>query len=213
MSSNSAKSKLMNAARASTMILLLVAASAVGTVQAAANEPCDGVSDGSLKEAVSHAKDHISKVWVNRGPDWIAAYDTPDVKRNPFAIEKGATGSPALHGRVWARDVSCRLVNEPSGHLVKLTFTAAAFRFNEDGKRWSKPQKNGILVALELRQKDGQWAVIDRSAEFSVMLPEGVLRPPKSEELPDQAAWPDKRCPLPRRWAGAICAELEKGSK
>lgn len=193
--------------------LLLVTIASGGTVRAEATQSCDSVNDASLREAVTQANLYIAKSWMSRGPDLITAYDTPEVRRNPFATKKNASGAPASHGRIWARDIVCTMTNDPATGALKLAFTAAAFRFNEDGKRWTKPQKNGVLIALELRPKDGQWSISDRSAEFSVLLPEDVLRLPKLDEIPDQAAWPDKRCRSPQHWQGTICAEQPNDSQ
>lgn len=193
--------------------ILLAATASAGTVRAGTGQHCDSVNDADLREAVTQAKAYIAKSWASRGPDIVTAYDTPEVRRNPFAIKKDASGARATHGRIWARDISCLVTDDPATRMVKLTYTAAAFRFNEDGDRWTKPQKNGVLIALELSQKDGQWSVADRSGDFSVLLPEDVLRLPKPDEIPDQAAWPDKRCRLPRHWQGTICAEIPRGSQ
>jgi hypothetical protein len=194
-----------------TAVTLLLAAIASGSaVRVAAAQSCDSVNDASLREADTQANAYIAKSWISRGQDWITAYDTPEVRRNPFATEKDASGAPASHGQIWARDISCIITDDPATGLVKLTYTAAVFRFSEEGKSWTRPQKNGVLIALELRLKDGQWSVTDRSADLSVLLPEDVLRLPKPEEIPDQAAWPDKRCRSPRHWEGKICAENPK---
>lgn len=174
---------------------------------AAAAQTCDSLNDEPLRDALTEAGLFISKTWTIRGPDWLTAYDTPEVRKNPFATKADESGAAASHGLIWARDVACTIANGTDADVEQLTYAAAAFRFNEDGKGWTKLQKNGVIIALDLIRKNGQWSISDKSAERSIILPENVLRLPKADELPLQGAWPDKRCKPPHHWEGKACVE------
>ena len=162
-------------------------------VSAQTPQLCESESDAQLREAIAQAHNFIALTWVERGPDWHAAFDSAAVARNPFASKKVQSGAPATHGYIWARDVSCGITNSEGNAGAAITYSAMSYRFNEDGRGWSKPLRNGVLIALDLVLKDDRWLVTDRSAERSVMLSENILRLPKPEELPNPKEWPDKR--------------------
>ena len=78
-----------------------------------ADQPCEGVTGVREQAARAAAASFIPKAWVDRGPDWIAAYDSKSVPRNPFAVTKDVSGGAAIHGYVWARDVTCTIGSGP----------------------------------------------------------------------------------------------------
>ena len=192
--------------------LILAAASLPVSTRAGSAQQCEAVTDAQTQAAIASAVNFVSKTWVERGPDWISGYDSKPVARNPFAVSKQDSGSAAIHGYVWARDVSCRVIGGLDGGLLSVTFTAGAVRFKEEKTRWSKPQNDSVLVALDLLLSDGNWAVTDKSAERSVLSPENTLRHPETSELPKPNLWPDKRCLFPKHWEGKLCVPEQAGS-
>jgi hypothetical protein len=173
---------------------------------------CDGITDLQVRAALSGAQSFIAKTWVERGPDWIAGYDSKAVARNPFAVSKDDSGGAAIHGYVWARDVTCSVGSGSDASHVSVVFTAGAVRFKEGKAGWTKPLRNGVLVALDLNQSDGNWVIADKSSEQSVLMPENILRHPELAELPKPESWPDKRCPVPKHWEGKECVAQHAGS-
>lgn len=176
-----------------------------GAVDPKAPIACESVADAGWQQAVAEAQSFVVKSWVQRGPDWHAVFESAPVARNPFAIGKDVSGAAATRGFVWARDVVCDVKQGDDPSAVKIAYTAKAFRFSQDNKSWTKPQKNGVLVALELTLKNGNWVIADKSNEFSVLLPDVVVRIPRSDEIPNPAAWPDNRCRAPKHWEGKTC--------
>lgn len=188
-----------------TFVLILAAYSTAPSAHAGTSQPCENVADLSWRQAIAEAQSFVAKSWVQLGPDWHVAFDSAPVARNPFALEKEVPGAKETHGFVWARDVGCAIKPGDDPSVVKIAYTAKAFRFSQDNTTWSKPQKNGVLIALELTLKSGNWVIADRSSEFSVLLPDVVLRLPKHDELPNPTAWPDNRCRAPKHWEGKTC--------
>jgi hypothetical protein len=191
--------------------LLLEIAGAAGALCAETAQPCDVVSDVHQQQAVRQAASFVAKTWIERGPDWHSVFETGAIKKNPFALPKDAAGTPATKGYIWARDVGCSIKPGAESSIYRIAYTAAAVRFNQDNLGWSKPQKNALLIALELSLKDGQWSLTDKSAEFSVLLAGDVQRLPNPDELPSPKAWPDKRCKAPNHWVGKDCAPDRSG--
>lgn len=185
-------------------VVLLGLLGSAARVEAKDARTCEGVNEEPLVRAIADARQYIAKSWTTRGPDWITVYDTPEIRRNPFAPKKDEAGASAIHGWIWARGVRCTVSEQDTG-VARLKFTATAFRFRENGNGWTKPQKNGVIVALEATLKDGNWLISDKSAEQSVLLPEGVLRPLRTDELPDPKLWLDKQCKAPSQWQGGVC--------
>ena len=177
-----------------------------------ADQPCEGVTGVREQAARAAAASFVTKTWVDRGPDWIAAYDSKPVPRNPFAVSKDASGGAALHGYVWARDVTCRFGSGPDTGNLMVTYAAGAVRFKEGKTSWSKPLKNSVLIVLELSETNGNWIVADKSAEQSVLMPENILRHPEPAELPKPNSWPDKRCLSPKSWLGKDCVAQSSGA-
>ena len=175
-------------------------------------QSCGGVTGIREQAARAGADSFISKTWVDRGPDWIAAYDSKPVARNPFAVAKDVSGGAAIHGFVWARDVTCTIGSGPDAASVLVTYAAGTVRFKEGKIGWSKPLKDSVLVVLELSKTNGNWTVADKSAERSVLMPENILRHPEPAELPKPNSWPDKRCPPPKSWLGKDCVAQSSGT-
>jgi hypothetical protein len=189
----------------SSLALALASFISAAVTRAETQQACENVADLSWQQAIVQSQSFIAKAWVQHGPDWHVAFDSAPVARNPFALEKDATAAPQSRGFVWARDVVCGIKPGDEGSTVRIAYTAKAIRFSQDNKSWSKPQKNGILVALELTLKNGNWTIAEKSSEFSVLLPDAVLGLPKADELPNSAAWPDNRCRAPKHWEGKTC--------
>ena len=192
--------------------LILGVACCPASARAQATGPCDGVTSVREQAAVAVAANFVAKTWVENGPDWFAAYDSKSVPRNPFAVSKDVSGGAAIHGYVWARDVTCTIGSGPDAASVLMTYAAGAVRFKEGKASWSKPLKNSVLVVLELSDSNGNWTVADKSAERSVLMPENILRHPEPAELPKPNSWPDKRCPPPKSWLGKDCVAQSNGA-
>lgn len=174
-------------------------------VWAQATGDCDGVTDLQERAAVSAAANFVAKTWVENGPDWLVAYDSKPVPRNPFAVSKDISGGAAVHGYVWARDVACSYSRGADAAHATVTYAASAVRFKEGKMGWTKPLKSSVLVTLDLSFDDGNWIAVDKSAERSILMPENILRHPEQPEWPKPASWPDKRCQTPKHWEGKTC--------
>lgn len=183
-----------------------------GLCLADALQSCEDVTGVREQAARAAAASFIAKTWVDRGPDRIAAYDSKPVPRNPFAVSKDVSGGAAIHGFVWARDVTCKIGSGPDAASVLMTYAAGAVRFKEGKMGWSKPLKDGVLLVLELSETNGNWTITDKSAERSVLMPENVLRLPELAELPKPNSWPDKRCQSPKIWLGKDCVSQNFGA-
>ena len=174
-------------------ILMLSTSITSCPVSAQTPQPCESEGDTQLRDAIVESRNFVALTWVERGPDWHTSFDSAAVARNPFASHKEQSGAVATHGQIWARDVSCGIVKRDGNAGAEISYSAASYRFNEDGRGWSKPLKNGVLIVFELALKEDRWTVNGTKADRSVLLPDIVLRRPKPEELPNPKAWLDKR--------------------
>lgn len=167
--------------------------------------PCERETEPELTLRLGEIESQLAKVWVRRGPDWIAAYDIADTPKNPFDVKGQGPGVAESHGFAWLRDVTCTLANDKTAGTITVAYTAAAYRFKEGRSRWIEPMSNGMIAQYVLSRNEATWVVKDLSRDEAIFLPESAMRTPRAEELPPQKAWPDKRCPRPMIWQGNDC--------
>lgn len=186
------------------MALSLALASALS---AAEKRACDAETDVKLKASLERIQQQVDAIWVKRGPDWIAAYDIAGTPKNPFDVSDQGSGSEAVHGFAWLRDVGCAMSEAtPEGARV-VTYRAAAYRFKEGDTEWTKPMTDGVIAEYVVSPGDADWQIKDNSKDETIFLPDGTMRRPRQAELPAQKLWPDKRCRLPKVWNGQSCGE------
>ena len=173
---------------------------------------CDSVVDPQQVQSVKDARAYAALSWLQIGPDWHTSFSTKATVQNPFDVSRTSEPSPPVRGQIWARDVVCKIKPLAEGQGYAVLFTATKVRFKDGRSPWSKPQKNGVLIALEVIGTQDAREIRDSSEGLSVVLPDSVLRVPTPDDLPGLAKWPDPRCAMPKYWDGKACVAQQSGS-
>ena len=173
---------------------------------------CGKVVEADRLAAIEQARRLFDQHWLTNEQGIFSAYTMSGEKRNPFDLTAKPPQSPARHGFVMAKSVTCSLESvgpdRPQAPM-RIRFMAPLYRFHELG-RWSKPMRDGLIMEIEaMPSPGGPWQVRETRHEKAVLDPETPARRPEAIDLPKSGRWPEPipGCRRNERWNGDACVD------
>lgn len=175
---------------------------------------CETLVDPLGTDALRAARQRLLALWLEHGGSHFASYSMAGEQRNPFDRQAG----PLMGGRdgvVEALVPRCLVEASGDGRSYRFRFVAPYYRFHEAAAGWSRPMRDGLMLAVSLEREGETWRELPVGEAPTILVAEQAPRRAVVEQLPKTTRWrePLPPCAKGTKWTGMDCVSTRRARK